>query len=197
MLFERLKTETAEAHLRLESALDLVREDLTLCEYQRLLVGFYGFYLPWQHTVQRQPGLHDIVQQRNKLPLLEADLRYFQIAPGSVPICNHLPPLTNSDEVLGSMYVLEGATLGGQLLTRHFHDRFGLSVGAGCSFFASYGHQVGLMWRAFREEVVARTPTNRYDALVASAAATFALLEAWIAEHPPFGAGHNAMPLAN
>ena len=47
------------------------------------------------------------------------------------------------------LYVLEGATLGGQVICRQLGPRLNLSADAGLSFYASYGELVGPRWKTF------------------------------------------------
>ena len=50
---------------------------------------------------------------------------------------------------LGCAYVLEGATLGGVVLSRHFGRRFGLSTGKGASFLYGDGGDTAAKWVTF------------------------------------------------
>ena len=76
-------------------------------------------------------------------------------------------------------YVLEGATLGGQVIGRHAAAH-GLDA-AGLSFFRSYGADVGPMWRRFCEilEMHCRGAEAQSGA-VFGALQAFEHLEAWI-----------------
>ena len=59
--------------------------------------------------------------------------------------------------------MVEGATLGGQLLRRHLAPRLALTPERGLAYFAAYGDAVGPMWRAFGAAVA------RFDAALAPA----------------------------
>ena len=48
-------------------------------------------------------------------------------------------------------YVLEGSTLGSQLLAAHFERLLAVRPHEGGTFFSGYGAATGSMWRAFRE----------------------------------------------
>jgi heme oxygenase len=84
---------------------------------------------------------------------------------------------------LGTAYVLEGATLGGQIITRHLQQELGIQPECGGAFFHSYGASVAPMWREF-VEVLNTYPATEDEqvALVASACETFSSLEAWLGD---------------
>jgi heme oxygenase len=79
--------------------------------------------------------------------------------------------------------VLEGATLGGQVVRREVGRSLGLGTGTGCSFFGSYGDRVGEMWKEFCGALAAyaaRDPSAE-EPLVAAAVETFDALDRWLA----------------
>ncbi len=82
------------------------------------------------------------------------------------------------------MYVLEGATLGGQFIARHVERALGLAGGRGYSFFRGYGEDTGRMWRSFREELGDRAPALEADEIVASACGTFDRFHNWLVDGP-------------
>src|SRR3954471_19693130 len=157
MLLQQLKVETAERHERVERSLDLMRPGLTRADWTRLVARFHGFYQPWEEAVVRTVGdegeLAAMVADRRKVAWLERDLADLDVseqARAALPRCSCLPKVGTTEQVLGSMYVLEGATLGGQFIARHVETTLGLTDGRGYSFFCSYGAATGRMWQAFR-----------------------------------------------
>ncbi|KFE71388.1 bacteriophytochrome heme oxygenase BphO [Hyalangium minutum] len=132
---------------------------LTLEHYRHHLEALYGFYGPLEARLARQlsglvPELR--ASERWKLPLLARDLRslgHDAASLASLPQATWLPPLTGLPEALGGFYVLEGATLGGQLILRHLRRHFeGIPAGE-FAFFRAYDEDVGPMWKAFGEAV--------------------------------------------
>ncbi len=125
---------------------------------------------------------------RRKACLLARDLRALGTSAAEVaalPRFADLPTLETPAEALGCLYVLEGATLGGQVVARLVAGRFGFDRGSGCAFFASYGERVGSMWRELGAALVTFTDTTGDDeAVVRSACATFATFERWFAPLP-------------
>ncbi len=181
-IFKRLRSETRTEHERLEADLNLIRDDLSRLQYRRLLARFYGFFQPWESKIagQIERGLPEFGAVRLKTPLLEADLRFLDVETQRVELCTDLPSCRALPELLGSLYVTEGSTLGGQLIARHVEKQLGFSDGQGYAFFGSYKSDVGRMWQAFQGILIAHLPEATEDAAVASARATFRLMHAWL-----------------
>jgi heme oxygenase len=186
MLLARLKQATQFDHHRTEQALNLLREDLMPGHYVAILRAFYGFYEPWERAAR--PITRRLVAalgEREKTPLLRRDLRHFQHTDeqvASLPRCTTMPELEDLPETLGSMYVLEGATLGGEVISRHVERVLGLENSAGCAFFSSYGEEVGARWRMFRDCLVALSPRGTEQRVIDSARRTFQYLHRWLIE---------------
>ena len=96
-----------------------------------------------------------------------------------------LPPAQTRTEILGVAYVLEGATLGGQFISRHLEQTLGFSGGQGYRFFRSYGPEVGPRWQAFRAELARASSPETDDIIVAAAQSGFDSLHAWFAARKP------------
>ena len=82
-------------------------------------------------------------------------------------------------EAFGCLYVLEGSTLGGRVISRHVQSRLGSDVPR--AFLDAYGSRTGERWQAFRA-ALAGAPRNRdVDArIIAGARATFEAFTAWL-----------------
>ncbi len=181
-LLNRLRRETSSLHQTLETDLNLLDPNMTLERYQTVLEGFYGFYAPWEKTVSRHINvlLPRWTEERCKTPMLEHDLRFLRSDLTGIPRCQTLPDTASVQGLLGSLYVLEGATLGGQVLSRHFLKQFGLSPSQGCSFFSSYGEAVGERWQAFCSRLATYSSPATDAFIVESAIETFQLLGDWL-----------------
>lgn len=181
-ILARLKAETRAEHDAIERVLDLTREGLTLAEYRAWLERMYGFYRPLEAELPGVPGLD--LGARRKTPLLREDLAALGVEElARLPECAELPPLRTADERFGCVYVLEGATLGGQVVSRHLRRTLAVTPERGGRFFHGYGPQTGEMWQAFRTATAAfvRT-TEAQDRTVAAALATFRALRRWCEE---------------
>jgi heme oxygenase len=176
----RLRRDTRAEHDAIERQLGLADASLSLDHYRRRLQQFWGFYSPLEARLIA--GKDDDVAwpDRRKSAWLAADLRALGVTPEALPRCSDLPDLPGPAAVLGCAYVLEGATLGGQILSRHVAGCLGLSTETGGRFFHGYGERTGAMWKAFTSTVrgfVARH--GQEDAIVDGAVDTFRSLRAW------------------
>ncbi|KMZ11337.1 bacteriophytochrome heme oxygenase BphO [Candidatus Burkholderia humilis] len=183
-LLSRLKHETSASHTRLENALDLMRNDLQRDEYIALLERFYGYVAPWEDTLRHcmPASLKDFFDARRKAHLLAADLAVLS-GERTVSVCmsrNDLPRFANLGAAFGSMYVMEGSTLGGRFIAPHIAKLFDLTHGQDNAYFDGYGARTGSMWNAFRATAQAQVPESQYDDAVAAAIATLDSLQAWL-----------------
>ena len=188
MILTRLKHETQAAHQAIEARVDLLNRLGSVADYRQLLERFWGFYAPIEEAVAAGPEWASFgvdIQQRMKAPALARDLQSLGLSPVAVdalPLCRTLPAMASFPHRLGCLYVLEGATLGGQIIAREVHGRLGLTAEQGCSFFASYGEHVGAMWRAFRVLLLqAAADELAAEALVRGANETFEAFDRWLA----------------
>ena len=184
MILERLKAETAQHHARAEACLPLFDDGLTLDRYRDTLAAMYGFYRPVEERLAAVAGPWAAqLPGRRKAHLLARDLR--ALGPGleaDLPLCDDLPRLARPADALGCLYVLEGATLGGQLIRRHLGRTLGVGAERGCAFFTSYGDRVGPMWKEFRGWVTSYVAERgEADAVVGAAGETFDALTRWLA----------------
>ena len=185
-ILSRLRAETRAEHDAIEAVLDLTGDGLTRDGYRRILERFYGFYAPLEPAIRAVGGWADRgldLDARQKGPLLEGDLRTLGgDAPMALPQCNDLPLLVTPTDCFGCLYVLEGSTLGGQLISRHIQNVLGLTPETGGRFFYGYGDKTGEMWQSFRAVVTnfVVSPADQ-DAAVAAAKDTFQKLHRWTA----------------
>ena len=88
-----------------------------------------------------------------------------------------MPPLRTHAQLLGALYVMEGSTLGGQVIARQL-DKAGI---AGRTFFAGRAERTGPLWKQFSQLLAEDAAgTTAPDAVVASAVHTFQSLAAWL-----------------
>ncbi len=181
-LLERLRRETRPAHDRIESDLDLLGS-LTSDRYRSLLQRWYGFHRVWEPAVRVAVDDPALMKRRSRLALLVHDLSWLGMTDEEIeglPDCPDLPALNARVQALGSLYVVEGATLGGRLAAAHVARAIGSDGRAGCSYLLSYGQDVPAMWRTLRDRLAAIDGPGEEDLAVASAQATFARLQGWL-----------------
>jgi len=178
-----LKQTTRPYHQSLEQTLDFLSPNLSNTDYLRLIKAFWGYYCPLEARLASVPALTTWIpdlSERIKLSLLEKDLVALGVEIETIaqlPQCNELPACTDVAQALGCLYVMEGATLGGQIISRHIKQLLDLDARNGTAFFSSYGDATGLMWQTFREQLT--TFTADEERVIESACMTFLTLEKW------------------
>ena len=183
-LLERLKLETSAIHAQLESRVDIRNRVRTKAGYRALLEAFYGVCCPLElkmETSEIVPWLPDI-GRRMRTSSLRLDLRVLgNNHPEALPLAS-VPTLRSLAEKFGCLYVLEGSTLGGQLISREINSRLQYTPENGCAYFASHGPEIGSMWRKFREAIEAFGSANpeSHESIIRSAVFTFGLFADWI-----------------
>ncbi len=188
-ILKRLRSETSERHAALEHQLPLVDPRLSRDGYRTILEGFFGYYAPLEVQLSGASVWAELefdFAERQKVPELEKDL----VVLGStaeeltrLPQCAELPELETIPQILGCLYVIEGSTLGGQVITRHLQANLGITPETGGAFFAGYGAKTGSRWQAFGAMITAAARFGGEDEIVASANRTFETLELWLFPH--------------
>ena len=186
-----LKQGTRIYHDALERKMAPLLGTISIHTYIVLLQKLFGFYKPLEERIAMLPGWHNLpvdLGRRQKAPLLARDLIWLKVTQpqlSRLPQCKRLPQVNSITEALGCLYVLEGATLGGQIIGRHLKKNLALDEDRGCAFFRSYGDDVGLMWKSFRETLSSHCSKRgiiEEEQLVTSACETFVSLDSWLFE---------------
>lgn len=186
-LSDHLRTVTGHAHQRLEDGLDLLAAPPSRDRFQRVLEGFYGFHLAWEPAIAAHADLSEEMAGRGRLALLRADLRNLgrtdeQI--DALPACAAAGALAEDRRsALGSLYVMEGSTLGGQLIVRALATA-PWKPPEGLSYFNPYGPAAGPRWRAFKAWLDESAPTEDWPNVAAGALTTFDTLRDWLTRSP-------------
>ena len=181
----QLRDATRLAHASIEGSLPLMDPALTRDRYVRIVEAFYGFYAPLEPRIAHAAAVHGAllaVDSRAKAPLLVLDLLALGETTDDIdalPRCTALPHVGSASRALGALYVLEGATLGGQIIRRRLGDRLDLEGGNGAAFFVSYGEATGAMWKRFTTYVDGYASLD-LGAAIGAAIDTFEALERWL-----------------
>ena len=185
-LLEALRTGTALLHVALEKRLPFFCEQLDAGWYQRLLQAYYGFYGPMEAALNDSgliPEGYDPVV-RVKTPTLLGDLTALSLdaqAIHALPRCTELPVFDTPAACLGALYVLEGATLGGQVLRREMAQRLDVNANNGGAFLDVYGTETGRRWKDFLD-YLGHMPLDAVakQRAVEAARSTFSCFEQWL-----------------
>ncbi len=136
-----LRQGTRDCHKMLEARLPFFSPSFDSADYRRLLQAYYGFHFPLEHCLSDYQG-----RERHKAPTLARDLLALGLSEadvGALPLCQALPAIHDEASALGVMYVLEGSTLGGQVLKRAMAERLGIGHDSGAAFLDVYGERTG------------------------------------------------------
>lgn len=183
-----LRARCQSSHERLEQSLDLLRPDADAARFGALLSAFHGFHRRWE------PALADALPQdarwladRRRLRLIEDDLAalgWSAEAIAGLPACEGAAALCATPAAaMGTLYVLEGSTLGGKMIARHVAAQ-PWAPPRGLRYFDPYGADTGLRWR----ETLARLeamPGHDWPAACDAAVACFDQLLAWLPPAAP------------
>jgi heme oxygenase len=185
-VLERLRAETRTEHDAIERSpllQELFSGNPRREAYRTLLERKYGFHRPVERILRRSaPGL---LADRARSNLLACDLNALGLSLGdlaALPEARELPPLDSPAARLGVMYVLEGATLGGQVILNRLAAAPDPAIRIGTRFFRGHGPATGRRGQAFRRQLVHEMPddSRARDTAVAAAADTFTCLRRWI-----------------
>ncbi|QXI18707.1 biliverdin-producing heme oxygenase [Pseudomonas hamedanensis] len=182
-VLQDLRAGTAELHIALEKRLPFFSDTLDINAFKRLMQAYYGFYQPLEQALLDSGVIPDDfdLTPRLKAATLYADLQTLGAASTMLSLCRELPLINASAASLGVLYVLEGATLGGQILRREIAARLNLDADNGAAFLDIYGAATGRRWRDFIEYLGSR-PLDAAEraAVVAAAQTTFSCFERWL-----------------
>lgn len=174
-----LRLATAAAHTRIESVLGL-EAPFPLHHYVRVLQGFDSFLTAWEPALALAlpATLQPWFDRRRRGPLVARDLASLR-APRISRSAVAMPALDSTAAAFGSLYVMEGSALGGQVIAQRVHRWHGMGPHDGAAYFTGWGKRTGPMWREFRELLACEvTDATARQAACAGAIATFDALTA-------------------
>jgi heme oxygenase len=163
-LLDEIRAATRLQHKSLEGEWDLVPGLLRVQDRCTILRALYQVHAPSELALLPWlTGLPDLgYRQRLKAPLLRADLKDLGASePDLIWPAEQLPQIQNSAWALGFTYVLEGSTLGGQVIRKAVVAAAASLVGL--SFFGVYGRDTGSRWKQFCHVLERECRTRRED----------------------------------
>jgi heme oxygenase (biliverdin-IX-beta and delta-forming) len=193
MLRNSLRIHTRSHHERIEQALDLPRSVRSRDDFERLLARFYGFYLPHEARLRSYASALDAygieLGRRLKTAKIHDDLLSLGMSAEEIsglPQCVDLPELSTPQQALGSLYVLEGSTLGSQVIARALNKNADLDIMSAMRFLSGYGASTGTMWLSFVSSLdAAGLETEGIADAQEGAVQTFDCLERWMCRFGP------------
>jgi len=186
MLSAQLKTFTGDAHASLEKKIIQKLKTISSSEdYYRILSLFYGYYFELEKLITAflDTNILSDFEQRRKSEALVQDIQSLSQPTEHLALCADLPQIGNGFQALGAMYVLEGSTLGGQVISKMIADRVELPEN-GLSFFEGYGPHTHRMWASFIQKLnELQLNAEDQEQLLEAANNTFKKFENWVNHH--------------
>jgi heme oxygenase len=190
MLHETLKQATLQQHNQLEQLMfvgQIMGGTLTFDEYKKILTTNYLTHAHIEEALYTNLSAHLreklSIEDRIKLPALLQDLEEAKITiPLTEPDTSFVDTHTDA-AILGSMYVMEGATLGGNVIVKRLKTNPHLApYNLDFHYYQVYGDKLVERWKQFVQVMDTTVPANEYNAAVKSAVTMFeyiASLQAW------------------
>lgn len=183
MIANILRAETAENHKALESLMfvnEIMNNSLSIENYKKLLTINYIIHQKLENKLANMLDAETAnklqMNSRLKLAALEKDLEYWKIDSLTLPELNFelFVPEKDNAAVLGALYVLEGATLGGNMIKKHIlaNPNFAGAQG-GLNYYGVYGEELSAKWKSFVQILNESVLEADYQKCVNSANETF------------------------
>lgn len=173
-LLHTLRKDTSRDHYKLDHhphIAELVKGRLTIDTYRRIIKSLYWVFSAMHSHIgasMAKLGFNKPYIVSNRLAWLREDLCNLQTEGAAFPDGNPLdnwqiPEVDTVAKLIGEIYVLEGSTLGGQVISRIVGNQLGLTAHNGARFFHGHGAQTPVRWAAFSSLAEHTVPRNRYE----------------------------------
>ncbi len=184
MLSENLKKETLANHQQLEKMLVVKMKSIrSPQDYVDLLQLFYTYFGGLETLIDQHINANELSDHaaRRKSAALAQDITDLGGQPLPKATGADLPPINDALDAFAAMYVIEGSTLGGKIISKMMAQQLNIPDGKGLSFFNGYGEDTDAMWQAFKQRLDEK-PKNEQDEakMIHTADQTFAMFHAWI-----------------
>jgi heme oxygenase len=183
-LLEQLKSETLSNHQQLEKHLIVKLKGMQSPEdYINILQIFYAYFGALEDQINQFIGVDQLPDyaERRKTESIKNDILALNgIVPEKATAVD-LPEIGSLLQAFGALYVIEGSTLGGQVISKMISKQLALDDDAGISFFKSYGEQTMAMWEKFKT-VLEQHAASQYaaDEITEAANETFGKFRLWM-----------------
>lgn len=191
IFLQRLRSKTANSHQLIEqnsASQLLISKEVTIAQYAHYLKRLYGFVHGFEKMVfpilEHNPLLQ--LDERRKSHFIQADLALLNHAAAQPDVndeifSTHYP---TAAAAFGGMYVLEGSTLGGQIISKHLSKILGAAVAGKTTYLSAYAKQTGTMWKSFLQLLCEAAASNNHeDEIIESAVNTFSLLNNCLSDY--------------
>jgi heme oxygenase (biliverdin-IX-beta and delta-forming) len=182
MFSEDLKKKTAAAHQDLEKKLiPHLRKIGSKLDYIRLLEYLYRYYEPLERQIEPYVPAHQALFHSQSIlkDIEQLNPGYDQGFSEQAPV----PVIRSAAAALGVQYVIEGSTLGGQIITKMLAKQLNTGTDTGFNYYNPYGNETGEKWSRFRDQLNQPRSQAENDEIVSAANETFLFLNRWISDY--------------
>jgi heme oxygenase len=179
LLQEALRAASRAAHHRIDHhplLSPLARADLTLSHYQFVLQAQTWIHGSLQGVLEQALSRlcsATTFRVSDRLGWLKADCAFFKLP--SLPLSPlRAPVIATPAALVGQLYVVEGSTLGGQVIARQLEVSLGLTAETGARMFAGHGANTAERWQSFWDFAAASCPAADVPVACAAAVELFA-----------------------
>lgn len=191
IFLQQLRSKTANSHQLIEQnsiSQSLMSQTVTMSQYAHYLKSMYGFVYGFEKMVFPLLKHYELLQidDRKKSHFIQDDLALMNHSSAQPYIDDELfiTHYQTASAALGGMYVLEGSTLGGQIINKHLSKILGDFVVGKTTYLTAYAGQTGSMWKTFLQLLCeAGASTGNEDEIIDSAVNTFSLLNNCLSQH--------------
>lgn len=181
-MLAKLKEDTKDSHQSVEKVLVSNLKNLSsLDEYAALLLKLHNFYQPVEAKVHHliDETLMPDIKSRNHIDKLKSDLSNlgYPIETVDNPFSENINSVSYA---LGILYVMEGSTLGGQIISSMLKKKLPSIDDRMINYFNSYAENTPKMWADFRNHLENPSVTINEDELLKGARDTFENLRIWL-----------------
>ena len=183
MFIQNLRASTAECHKELERnnlSIALLSDNVDENIYHTYLTRLYGFVKGFELYVYPELNQHfSNINDRLKAHLIEEDLKAARNIFNNTLLSEVFFRGTYTDvyAAAGALYVLEGSTLGEQIIVKHLQKKIATGIG-NIAYFSGYQQKTGSMWKAFLEQFTALPQSMQEEQqIIKGAIATFKIMD--------------------
>lgn len=172
-----LKEETKQEHDKTEESLQsnkIFDKSYTLENYKNLLI--HNYFLVSKYEPQVNKFLHKYpelkLDTRRKILAITSDLDNLNVDINNDSIAHNLD---NEAEAFGALYVMEGSTLGGNVIMKQLRKNPAFED-ITFNYFGIYGNKTGLMWQEFKAFLDERISEKDYQSCITGARKAYRIL---------------------
>ena len=184
MFIQNLRTSTADCHKQLELnslSLALLSDNVNENIYCTYLTQLYSFVKGFEKYVYPILSNHFLnINDRKKAFFIEEDLKANHISIHMHTVLEETffgDRYTDVYKAAGALYVLEGSTLGGQIIVKHLQKTLPPGF-VNTTYFSGYQQRTGSMWKEFLQQLIALPQsTLEEQQIITGAINTFKIID--------------------